>query len=277
MSSALSFDKHGMSSSIGFDSSSQFMSKTATEKSTIIVEKRDEKDDVLEVSPVKSVVYSKPVTFSTNSSNSSDPPKGSNMLEEKTTQVKNNDQKMDVDGERAKAQQANTLESKVEPLKAQIVQPKTPKPNSEAVVSKPAKVNIPVANQTPTNSLNKSAKPFNKQTLNVSQSQNDISKLDKSINNKQKVVITNKVVPVTNNTSTAVTTQSNNNNNQVAKKPTEIDCDATRAVLSAELKTTQISNFLEPLKADLNSNTKIVSSQLIKYILILFSIFGFIC
>ena len=39
----------------------KFCSKSATEQSTIIVEKRDEKNEVVEVSPVKSVIYPKPL------------------------------------------------------------------------------------------------------------------------------------------------------------------------------------------------------------------------
>lgn len=56
------------------------MSRTATEQSTIIVEKRDERDQIVEVSPVKSIVYVKsgsllgPPSTSAghNSNNSSD-------------------------------------------------------------------------------------------------------------------------------------------------------------------------------------------------------------
>ena len=39
----------------------KFCSKSATEQSTIIVEKRDEKNEVVDVSPVKSVIYPKPL------------------------------------------------------------------------------------------------------------------------------------------------------------------------------------------------------------------------
>lgn len=60
-------ERHGFTSSIGFGSSnlltspssSSFVSRTATEQSTIIVEKRDERDQVVEISPVKSIVYVK--------------------------------------------------------------------------------------------------------------------------------------------------------------------------------------------------------------------------
>lgn len=48
-----------------------FVSRTATEQSTIIVEKRDASDRVVEISPVKSIVYNKqpsngPTTASVN-------------------------------------------------------------------------------------------------------------------------------------------------------------------------------------------------------------------
>jgi len=42
-------------------------SQTATQQSTIIVEKRDEKNAVVEISPVKSIVYQKPNMSNTNS------------------------------------------------------------------------------------------------------------------------------------------------------------------------------------------------------------------
>jgi hypothetical protein len=42
-------------------------SQTATQQSTIIIEKRDEKNAVVDISPVKSVVYQKPNTSNTNS------------------------------------------------------------------------------------------------------------------------------------------------------------------------------------------------------------------
>ena len=68
------FNKHGFASALGFGSQSSdgsIISKTATEQSTIIIEKRDEKDEVVDVSPIKSVIYTKPNNFSTNS-NSND-------------------------------------------------------------------------------------------------------------------------------------------------------------------------------------------------------------
>lgn len=73
-------ERQGFSSSIGFEgpstsnmatslmtpppapvqhSTGGFASRTATEQSTIIVEKRDETGRVVEISPVKSIVYSK--------------------------------------------------------------------------------------------------------------------------------------------------------------------------------------------------------------------------
>jgi hypothetical protein len=42
-------------------------SQTATQQSTIIVEKRDEKNEIVEISPVKSIVYQKANTSNTNS------------------------------------------------------------------------------------------------------------------------------------------------------------------------------------------------------------------
>ncbi len=52
-------EKMGFERSIGFGSpESKFISKSATESSTIIVEKRDEMDEVVDCSPVKSVVWS---------------------------------------------------------------------------------------------------------------------------------------------------------------------------------------------------------------------------
>jgi len=66
-------EKVGFERSIGFGSpESKFISKTATESSTIIIEKRDEKDEVVDCSPVKSIVYTKS-TSQMNSSNSQDP------------------------------------------------------------------------------------------------------------------------------------------------------------------------------------------------------------
>ena len=55
-------DKVGFERSIGFGSpETKFISKSATEKSTIIIEKRDEKDEIVECSPVKSIVYTKSI------------------------------------------------------------------------------------------------------------------------------------------------------------------------------------------------------------------------
>lgn len=69
-------EKVGFERSIGFGSpESKFCSKSATEQSTIIVEKRDERNEILECSPVKSVVYTKSVTAlsSANNSRSNEP------------------------------------------------------------------------------------------------------------------------------------------------------------------------------------------------------------
>ncbi len=66
------FNKIGFERSIGFGSPNEIKisSKTATEQSTIIVEKRDEKNEIVEISPVKSIIYNK--TSNLNSSNSND-------------------------------------------------------------------------------------------------------------------------------------------------------------------------------------------------------------
>jgi hypothetical protein len=73
MSSDSNLDKVGFERSIGFGSpESKFISKTATESSTIIIEKRDEKDEVVDCSPVKSIVYTKS-TSQINTSNSQEP------------------------------------------------------------------------------------------------------------------------------------------------------------------------------------------------------------
>ena len=54
----------GYERSIGFDSPSDgITSKTATEHSTIIVEKRDERNEVLEISPVKSIIYTRQASY----------------------------------------------------------------------------------------------------------------------------------------------------------------------------------------------------------------------
>lgn len=71
------FNKEGFEKSIGFGSPNdvKIVSKTATEQSTIIVEKRDERNEIVEISPVKSIVYSKSVNLNnsnTNNSNSND-------------------------------------------------------------------------------------------------------------------------------------------------------------------------------------------------------------
>lgn len=66
-----SFNKIGFASSIGFEGNS-ITSKTATEQSTIIVEKRDEKNEIVEISPVKSIVYIKPSMASYQNSNSNE-------------------------------------------------------------------------------------------------------------------------------------------------------------------------------------------------------------
>lgn len=75
-------EKVGFEASIGFGSpeSKSIISKSATEKSTIIVEKRDEKDAIVDCSPVKSVIWTSKNTNSTskifnalNTSNSNEP------------------------------------------------------------------------------------------------------------------------------------------------------------------------------------------------------------
>lgn len=75
-------EKVGFEASIGFGSpeSKSIISKSATEKSTIIVEKRDEMDAIVDCSPVKSVIWTSKNTSSTskifsalNTSNSSEP------------------------------------------------------------------------------------------------------------------------------------------------------------------------------------------------------------
>lgn len=65
-SCSLAFDdKAGYTSSIGFGSppsnsqTSELKSKTNAEQSTIIVEKRDERDEIVEISQVRSILHSK--------------------------------------------------------------------------------------------------------------------------------------------------------------------------------------------------------------------------
>ena len=60
------FNNHGFSSGFGFGSDVSITSKTATEHSKIIVEKRDEKNEIVEISPVKSIVYAKSTSYSLN-------------------------------------------------------------------------------------------------------------------------------------------------------------------------------------------------------------------
>lgn len=196
-----SFNKLGFAQTLGFGSSQDgsLISRAATEPSTIIIEKRDEKGDVVEVSPIKSIVYKPNYNGNSNSNDSklssTDVKAQVNEIPPATTITKTNSEPMDT------SNNTNRIEIPQKAIQKQIeAQQISHIRTSKTVPSKTTSEPISKTTQSsaPTIATSSSTNPVNNNTTNVSSKSNqkvvNTSKANTSTISSSSSVTNNKIV-----------------------------------------------------------------------------------
>lgn len=271
-----SFDKHGFSSSIGFEASNQLMSKTATEQSTIIVEKRDEKDEIVEISPVKSIVYSKPPVIFNNSSNSNDVSKlqqlTSTQAQPQIQAQSNENAKSNIEtkSDSNKASKLNETPKQPATTSHQAKQPQpsqTNKPTSITTKPPEALLKQQTATTGSLNNLNKASKTVAKPNQNLATTSTLQNDKTASVNTNKQQQQQQQQKPQTIPNKSAVVSASNN---LATTSATQLASSNVENDLSSSNKTQVIQHsnayhhlqqcYLAPLRIDSKSTSRIVSN-----------------
>ena len=213
------------SQSRGFSSPGELTSRTATEKSTIIVEKRDERGAIIEVSPVKSIVYAKIDSNSNHSTTSRD----------KTL--------VEADTRDQSAMVQNAMDTDTEPP---VVVAKKPDIVEPPKIDEPSKM-APKVNGPPTS---KPQQPQQPQQQKVAQSKPATTKpINNNTNNEpSKAVVKTSKPP-------AVPTQAASSNKTTTKQPIEqakrmeaSSASPTKSSKTAETNVEVVAISSEPIR-----------------------------
>jgi hypothetical protein len=213
----------------------KLQSQTATEQSTIIIEKRDEKDEIIDISPIKSIQYTKPLQNISNSTTNSN--EGKESKTEETVRI-------------AKAQPPP--KSPLIDLKTKLQEQATSLKDLSLAVKKPVASNQAVSKhqQQPTKVL----QPVTTQTKQVSQAVKTKSQVNTAPKPTAATTLSaNKTQPAQQKQLEA---QQSTENNDVENEMLEIDDNRLRGKnVETGLKTFN----LKPLKFASNKTVKTVS------------------